>query len=63
MYVGEGSDFSGVPTKLMTVNGSLRMNIYNPATFFGIHVHSNLINLVFSEIIVASGQVTTHSSL
>ncbi|XP_028789312.1 uncharacterized protein LOC114745316 [Neltuma alba] len=60
LYVGEGSDFSGVPTKLMTVNGTLRMNIYNPATFFGIHVHSKPINLVFSDIIVASGQLKKH---
>ncbi|KAF7843355.1 late embryogenesis abundant protein [Senna tora] len=57
LYVGAGSDFTGVPTKLLTVNGSLRMNIYNPATFFGIHVHSTPINLVFTDIIVASGQL------
>ncbi|KAF7814259.1 late embryogenesis abundant protein [Senna tora] len=56
LYIGEGSDFTGVPTKLLTVNGSLRINIYNPATFFGIHVHSTPINLVFSDITVASGQ-------
>ncbi|KAK7261814.1 hypothetical protein RIF29_28135 [Crotalaria pallida] len=57
LYVGEGSDFSGVITKMMTVNVSLRMNIYNPATFFGIHVHSTPINLVFSEITVATGEL------
>ncbi|OIW15862.1 hypothetical protein TanjilG_04397 [Lupinus angustifolius] len=57
LYVGEGSDFSGVVTKMMTVNVSLRMNIYNPATFFGIHVHSTPINLVFSDITVATGEL------
>ncbi|OIW03815.1 hypothetical protein TanjilG_30091 [Lupinus angustifolius] len=57
LYVGEGSDFSGVITKMMTVNVSLRMNIYNPATFFGIHVHSTPINLVFSDISVATGEL------
>ena len=57
-YVGEGSDFTGVLTKMLTVNGTLRMSIYNPATFFGIHVHSTPINLVFSEITVATGEVT-----
>ncbi|KAJ9190194.1 hypothetical protein P3X46_001422 [Hevea brasiliensis] len=56
-YVGEGSDFSGVPTKMLTVNGSLRMNIYNPATIFGIHVSSTPINLIYSEIPVATGQL------
>lgn len=57
LYVGEGSDFTGVVTKMMTVNVSLRMNIYNPATFFGIHVHSTPINLVFSDITVATGEL------
>uniref|UniRef100_A0A2P2JVL2 Late embryogenesis abundant protein LEA-2 subgroup domain-containing protein n=1 Tax=Rhizophora mucronata TaxID=61149 RepID=A0A2P2JVL2_RHIMU len=56
-YVGEGSDFSGVPTKMLTLNGSLRMSIYNPATLFGIHVSSTPINLLYSEISVATGQV------
>ena len=56
-YVGAGSDFSGVPTKMLTVNGSLRLSVYNPATIFGIHVTSTPINLVYSEIPVATGQV------
>ncbi|KAI9109548.1 hypothetical protein K1719_018668 [Acacia pycnantha] len=57
LYVGEGSDFTGVPTKMLTINGSLHMNVYNPATFFGIHVSSSPINLVFTDITVASGQL------
>ncbi|WCJ40775.1 Late embryogenesis abundant protein group 2 [Euphorbia peplus] len=56
-YVGEGSDFSGVPTKMLTINGSLRMSIYNPATIFGIHVTSPSVNLIYSEIEVATGQL------
>lgn len=56
-YVGEGSDFTGVVTKMMTVNASLRISVYNPATFFGIHVTSTPINLIYSDIVVASGQV------
>jgi hypothetical protein len=57
IYLGEGSDNSGVPTKMLTVNGSLRISVYNPATFFGIHVSSTPINLVYSEITVATGQL------
>ncbi|KAL3598419.1 hypothetical protein D5086_006337 [Populus alba] len=57
-YVGEGSDSSGVPTKMLTLNGSLRMSVYNPATLFGIHVSSTPINLVYSEIPIATGQST-----
>ncbi|GLT51735.1 hypothetical protein SLA2020_251260 [Shorea laevis] len=56
-YFGEGSDMTGVPTKMLTVNCSVRMTIYNPATFFGIHVSSTPINLMYSEITVASGQL------
>ncbi|KAK4791528.1 hypothetical protein SAY86_031941 [Trapa natans] len=56
-YVGEGSDSSGVVTKMVTLNGTLRMNIYNPAPLFGIHVSSSPVDLVFSEITVATGQL------
>lgn len=62
-YFGEGSDKTGVPTKMLTVNCSVRMTIYNPATFFGIHVSSTPINLMYSEITVASGQVNFLSIL
>ena len=56
-YVGEGSDFSGVPTKMLTVNGSLKLSVYNPASIFGIHVSANPVSLIYSEIPVATGQV------
>ncbi|GLT98563.1 hypothetical protein SLE2022_160630 [Rubroshorea leprosula] len=56
-YFGEGSDMTGVPTKMLTVNCSVRMTIYNPATFFGIHVSSTPINLMYSQVTVASGQL------
>ena len=57
IYVGEDSDSTRVVTKMLTVNGSLKISIYNPATFFGIHVSSSPINLVYSETTVATGQV------
>ncbi|GMN37213.1 hypothetical protein TIFTF001_006632 [Ficus carica] len=57
IYVGSGADFSGVPTKMLTVNGSLKLSVYNPATIFGIHVSSAPISLVYSEITVATGQL------
>ncbi|KAI3724863.1 hypothetical protein L1987_64630 [Smallanthus sonchifolius] len=55
-YYGEGSDYTGVPTKLLTINCSVKMNIQNPATFFGIHVSSRSLNLFYSQIKVGSGQ-------
>jgi len=57
LYIGTVSDFTGVPSKMLTVNGSLLMTIYNPATFFGIHISSSPINIVYSEITVATGQL------
>lgn len=56
-YVGEGSDLTGVPTKMVTMNCSMRMTVYNEATFFGIHVSSAPVNIMFSKIAVATGQV------
>ncbi|KAK2985321.1 hypothetical protein RJ640_024317 [Escallonia rubra] len=56
-YSGEGSDFSGVPTKLLTVNCSVKMVIHNPATFFGIHVSSSSVDLMYTQLKVASGQI------
>ncbi|XP_058780546.1 uncharacterized protein LOC131654140 [Vicia villosa] len=60
LYVWEGTDFTGVPTKILTLNSTMHMNIYNPATFFGIHVHSSPINLVYSEISIATGELKKH---
>ncbi|ESW24848.1 hypothetical protein PHAVU_004G165600 [Phaseolus vulgaris] len=56
-YFGEGSDTTGVPTKMLTVNCSVRIKMHNPATFFGIHVSSKEVNLMYSEITVATGEV------
>ncbi|PWZ07364.1 hypothetical protein Zm00014a_017006 [Zea mays] len=56
-YAGEGTDHSGVPTKLVTTNCSLHVSVYNPATMFGIHVTSGPIRLIYSEISIAVGQV------
>ncbi|WCJ42483.1 Late embryogenesis abundant protein group 2 [Euphorbia peplus] len=57
LYFGQGSDLTGVPTKMITTNCSMKMNVYNPATFFGIHVSSVPVKLMFFEIVVASGEL------
>jgi hypothetical protein len=56
-YIGEGSDSTGVPTKMLTMNSSVKMSVYNPATFFGIHVTSTPANLMYSQLPIATGQV------
>ncbi|GAB2269410.1 hypothetical protein Dimus_004328 [Dionaea muscipula] len=57
LIIQEGTDDSGVPTKMVTMNSTLKISVYNPATFFGIHVSSAPINLLYSKISVATGQV------
>nr|GLL20584.1 uncharacterized protein LOC109186414 isoform X1 [Ipomoea trifida] len=56
-YYGQGSDHTGVPTRLLTVNCSLSMATHNPATFFGIHVSSTAVKLFYSQLTVATGKV------
>ncbi|KAL1554896.1 hypothetical protein AAHA92_15401 [Salvia divinorum] len=56
-YFGEGSDHTGVPTTLITVNCSANLAIYNPATFFGIDVTSHTARLKFLDVTVATGQL------
>ncbi|KAG6526548.1 uncharacterized protein LOC122047735 [Zingiber officinale] len=56
-YAGEGTDATGVPTKMVTLNCSVKMSVYNTAAMFGIHVTSGPIRLMFSEIAVATGEL------
>ncbi|KAL3535741.1 hypothetical protein ACH5RR_004202 [Cinchona calisaya] len=56
-YLGTGSDRTGVPTKLLTVNCTARMSIHNPATFFGIYVESKMVDLMYLEMKVATGEL------
>ncbi|XP_077210130.1 uncharacterized protein LOC143845631 [Tasmannia lanceolata] len=56
-YLGGGLDDTGVPTKMSTMNCSLKISIYNPASLFGIHVSSTPINLIYSKIVIATGQL------
>lgn len=56
-YAGEGTDGTGVPTKFVTMNCSLEIDVHNPSTMFGIRVSSTSIQLYYSQIPIASGQV------
>ena len=56
-YAGEGVDHTGVPTKLVTMNCSLQIDVHNPSKMFGIHVSSTSIKLIYSQIPIAHGQV------
>ncbi|VAI70697.1 unnamed protein product [Triticum turgidum subsp. durum] len=42
---------------MVTLNCSLNMIVYNPASMFGIHVSSGPVRLLYSEIAIGVGQV------
>lgn len=60
-YAGEGTDETGVPTKMVTLNCSVKISVYNTAAMFGIHVTSGPIRLMFLDITVATGEVSLTS--
>ncbi|KAL1190561.1 hypothetical protein V5N11_032841 [Cardamine amara subsp. amara] len=48
-YYYEGSDNTGVPTKIFNFNSSVEITTHNPSTFFGIHVSPSTLNLIYSR--------------
>lgn len=57
-YYGEGIDRTGVATKILSFNSSVKVTIDSPAPYFGIHVSSSsTFNLTFSALTLATGQV------
>ena len=44
-YAGEGTDNTGVPTKLVTMNCTLKLIVYNHAGTFGIHAYADAVQL------------------
>lgn len=56
--VQAGSDFTGVATDMITVNSTVKLIYRNTGTFFGVHVTSTPLDLIYSQISVASGSVS-----
>ncbi|KAF2309800.1 hypothetical protein P3X46_021028 [Hevea brasiliensis] len=52
-----GSDYTGVATDMITVNSTVKMIYRNTGTFFGVHVTSTPVDLSYSEITIASGNL------
>lgn len=62
-YYGEGIDRTGVATKILSFNSSVKVMIDSPAPYFGIHVASSTFNLTFSALALATGQVLSLTAL
>lgn len=55
--VHAGLDAQNVPTKMLSINSTVKMHFRNPATFFGVHVSSSPWEFYYSQLKVASGQM------
>ncbi|KAK7271212.1 hypothetical protein RJT34_26922 [Clitoria ternatea] len=52
-----GSDATGVATDMITMNSTLKFTYRNTGTFFGVHVSATPVELSYSEIVIASGNM------
>ncbi|GMH16645.1 hypothetical protein Nepgr_018486 [Nepenthes gracilis] len=55
--VSAGSDSTGVATEMASVNSTVKFLYRNTATFFGVHVTATRLDLSYSEIIIATGNL------
>lgn len=52
-----GTDSTGVPTDMISMNSTVKLTFKNRATFFGVHVTSTPLDLSFSQLTIANGSV------
>ncbi|KAK1322444.1 hypothetical protein QJS10_CPA03g02370 [Acorus calamus] len=50
-----GTDRTGAPSLMISINSTVKMTFRNPATFFGVHVTSTPLSLCFYDLPIASG--------
>jgi hypothetical protein len=56
-HIQGGTDRTGVPTRMMSVNATVRLRFRNRGTFFGLHVTATPFHLYFDDLTVAAGNV------
>ncbi|KAK4754111.1 hypothetical protein SAY87_002215 [Trapa incisa] len=55
--VQAGADNSGVATTMVTINSTLRLTFRNTGTFFGVHVGPSQLELSYSQLTLATGNM------
>ncbi|XP_045792677.1 uncharacterized protein LOC123887401 [Trifolium pratense] len=55
--VQAGSDSTGVATDMISMNSTLKFTYRNTGTFFGVHVSATPLELSYSDIVIASGNM------
>lgn len=63
LRVQAGSDATGVATDMITMNSTVKFTYRNTGTFFGVHVTSTPLDLSYSEIVIASGNVRNSTNI
>ncbi len=53
----DGIDNGGVPTKTVSLNATLDLQLYNPSSTFGYHVKPSNVNLMYLDLPLGTGQV------
>uniref|UniRef100_A0A0E0CPJ9 Uncharacterized protein n=1 Tax=Oryza meridionalis TaxID=40149 RepID=A0A0E0CPJ9_9ORYZ len=56
-HIQGGTDRTGVPTKMMSVNATVRLRFRNRGTFFSLHVTSTPFHLFYDDLTVATGHM------
>ncbi|KAJ1280350.1 hypothetical protein BS78_04G225400 [Paspalum vaginatum] len=56
-HIQSGTDRTGVPTKMMSVNATVRLRFRNRGTFFSLHVSATPFLLFYGELTVATGDM------
>ncbi|KAE9613866.1 hypothetical protein Lal_00016060 [Lupinus albus] len=59
VQIQAGSDATGVATDMISMNSTVKFTYRNTGTFFGVHVTSTPLDLTYSEIVIASGNLKT----
>lgn len=58
--MGEGTDDSGVPTKMISLNCTVQINYNNPSQYFGAHIDPVNVVMQYSALDIAVGQILTY---
>ncbi|OEL26903.1 hypothetical protein BAE44_0012078 [Dichanthelium oligosanthes] len=56
-HIQGGTDRTGVPTKMMSLNATVRLRFRNRGTFFSLHVTATPFLLHYGDLTVASGEM------
>ncbi|KAF8765427.1 hypothetical protein HU200_008572 [Digitaria exilis] len=56
-HIQGGTDRTGVPTKMMSMNATVQLRFRNRGTFFSLHVTATPFLLFYGELTVASGEM------